>query len=212
MDPATIGLLISIAPTVLDLLFGRGNNNSDIKHEMLLENPKEMYGYGLEGYGLEGYGLDDEYGLGFRYPTVPYVEAIIPRKSKKGKEFTMKKKIPKVNDKWVVTYLLNTEKKPPRKQSIWMKYLKEAFQQAKQKYDKYLEDLEKSNPVAYNELMKNRQKGEARKGQLPLALRFGPGADLYKKYKDYDISKLLEEYPLSLRWGVLSPFKNANLY
>jgi hypothetical protein len=25
MDPATIGLLISIAPTVLDLLFGHGN-------------------------------------------------------------------------------------------------------------------------------------------------------------------------------------------
>jgi hypothetical protein len=48
MDPATIGLLISIAPTVLELLFGRGNN---IKHEFVLENPKEMYGYGLEGYG-----------------------------------------------------------------------------------------------------------------------------------------------------------------
>jgi uncharacterized small protein (DUF1192 family) len=48
MDPATIGLLISIAPTILDLLFGRGNI---IKHETLLENPKEMYGYGLEGYG-----------------------------------------------------------------------------------------------------------------------------------------------------------------
>jgi hypothetical protein len=47
MDPATIGLLISIAPTVLDLLFG----GSVIKHEMLLENPEEMYGYGLEGYG-----------------------------------------------------------------------------------------------------------------------------------------------------------------
>jgi hypothetical protein len=48
MDPATIGLLISIAPTVLELLFGRG---SVIKHELILENPKEMYGYGLEGYG-----------------------------------------------------------------------------------------------------------------------------------------------------------------
>jgi hypothetical protein len=48
MDPATTGLLISIAPTVLDLLFGRGNI---IKHELLLENPKKMYGYGLEGYG-----------------------------------------------------------------------------------------------------------------------------------------------------------------
>jgi hypothetical protein len=66
MDPATIGLLISIAPTVLDLLFGRGSDfqsrsknsalqarskNNIIKHETLLENPEEMYGYGLEGYG-----------------------------------------------------------------------------------------------------------------------------------------------------------------
>jgi hypothetical protein len=59
MDPATIGLLISIAPTVLDLLFGRGNV---IKHEILLQNPKKMYGYGLEGYGLEGEGL--------RYPPI----------------------------------------------------------------------------------------------------------------------------------------------
>jgi hypothetical protein len=48
MDPTTIGLLISIAPTVLDLLFGRGNI---IKHETLLENPERMYGYGLDGYG-----------------------------------------------------------------------------------------------------------------------------------------------------------------
>jgi hypothetical protein len=45
MDPATIGLLISIAPTVLDLLFGRGSDfqsrskNNIIKQETLLENP-----------------------------------------------------------------------------------------------------------------------------------------------------------------------------
>jgi hypothetical protein len=53
MDPATIGLLISIAPTVLDLLFGRGHH---IKKEELIQNLKDMYGYGLEGYGLYGQG------------------------------------------------------------------------------------------------------------------------------------------------------------
>jgi hypothetical protein len=49
MDPATIGLLISIAPTVLDSLFGQGHiKESSQQQRHLLEN---MYGYGLEGYG-----------------------------------------------------------------------------------------------------------------------------------------------------------------
>jgi uncharacterized small protein (DUF1192 family) len=49
MDPATIGLLISIAPTVLDLLFGQGHiKDSSRQQRYPLEN---MYGYGLEGYG-----------------------------------------------------------------------------------------------------------------------------------------------------------------
>jgi hypothetical protein len=48
MDPATIGLLISIAPTVLDLLFGSGHHLEDDRER------KSMYGY---GYGMEGYGL-----------------------------------------------------------------------------------------------------------------------------------------------------------
>jgi hypothetical protein len=48
MDPATIGLLISIAPTVLDVLFGQGHN---IKKSLSNQNyPNNMYGYGLEGY------------------------------------------------------------------------------------------------------------------------------------------------------------------
>jgi hypothetical protein len=58
MDPATIGLLISIAPTVLDLLFGQGHiKESSRQQRYSLEN---MYGYGLEGYGM--------YGQGYRYP------------------------------------------------------------------------------------------------------------------------------------------------
>jgi hypothetical protein len=49
MDPATIGLLLSIAPTVLDLLFGQGHiKESSRPQRYPLEN---MYGYGLEGYG-----------------------------------------------------------------------------------------------------------------------------------------------------------------
>jgi hypothetical protein len=58
MDPATIGFLISIAPTVLDLLFGQGHN---IKKSLSNQNyPNIMYGYGLEGYGMLG--------EGYRYP------------------------------------------------------------------------------------------------------------------------------------------------
>jgi chaperonin cofactor prefoldin len=58
MDPATIGLLISIAPTVLDLLFGQGHIKESFRQQRYpLEN---MYGYGLEGYGM--------YGQGYRYP------------------------------------------------------------------------------------------------------------------------------------------------
>jgi hypothetical protein len=44
MDPATIGLLISIAPTVLGLLFGQGHIKDSSRKQ-------SMYGYGLEGYG-----------------------------------------------------------------------------------------------------------------------------------------------------------------
>jgi hypothetical protein len=67
MDPATIGLLISIAPTILDLLFGQGHiKESSRQQRYPLEN---MYGYGLEGYG-------------YRYPRrrrrIPTVETFYP--------------------------------------------------------------------------------------------------------------------------------------
>jgi hypothetical protein len=42
MDPATIGLLISIAPTVLDLLFGEGHIKKSLHQQRY---PSEsMYG------------------------------------------------------------------------------------------------------------------------------------------------------------------------
>jgi hypothetical protein len=58
MDPTTIGLLISIAPTVLDLLFGQGHIKKSLHPQRY--SSKNMYDYGLEGYGM--------YGQGYRYP------------------------------------------------------------------------------------------------------------------------------------------------
>jgi hypothetical protein len=57
MDPATIGLLISMAPTVLDMLFGQGHIKKSLGQQNYSDN---MYGYGLEGYGMLG--------EGYRYP------------------------------------------------------------------------------------------------------------------------------------------------
>jgi hypothetical protein len=57
MDPATIGLLISFAPTVLDMLFGQGHIKKSLGHQ---NYPGNMYSYGLEGYGILG--------EGYRYP------------------------------------------------------------------------------------------------------------------------------------------------
>jgi hypothetical protein len=52
MDPATFGLLFSIAPTVLDLLFGEGHIKKSLHPQRY--SSKNMLAYGLEGYG-EGY-------------------------------------------------------------------------------------------------------------------------------------------------------------
>jgi hypothetical protein len=191
MDPATIGLLISIAPSILELLFGKGTSDNNIKHKLSLENSKEMYGYGLEGYGL------DDYGLGFRYPTVPYIEVKIPRKSKTGTDYQITRKIPQPDEKWIATYLLNTQKKPPRRQTKWMDFVKQAIQQAKVNYDNYLNDLKKTDKEAYDKLMKNRKMREARKQELPLAIRLAPGAlELYNQFKDLPPEELLGKYYL----------------
>jgi hypothetical protein len=76
MDPATIGLLISIAPTVLDFLFGQGHH---IKKTLSNQNNRNnMYGYGLEGYGMLGEGY--RYSRRRRKLTVQtyYPEAVQP--------------------------------------------------------------------------------------------------------------------------------------
>jgi hypothetical protein len=160
MDPATIGLLISIAPTVLDLLFGRG---SDIKHEIILENPEKMYGYGLEGYGLEGEGL--------RYPPIsgyyeePTTIATIQKEGPR-KGMQIKRYLPKVDERWIATYLLN---KRIAARNKWREYATEALQQASKKY---LEELKKNDPVPYARAEENRQeRSEKRKNATCSTLR-----------------------------------------
>jgi hypothetical protein len=186
MDPATIGLLISIAPTVLDLLFGRGNV---IKHEFILENPKEMYGYGLEGYGyryppIEGYYYEEPITLG-----------TFTRCRLKGKP--IKRYPPKVDEKWVAAYLLN---KLAAKENKWREFATKALRQASKEYQDYLETLKNSpkreDREAYVKAVLNRRRKEARKGQLPLALRSAEGKKLFdelSKIKD-DKEKLLQIY------------------
>jgi hypothetical protein len=180
MDPATIGLLISIAPTVLDLLFGHGYGNI-IKQEMF---PKKMYGYGLEGYGLEGYG--------YRYPPIQgYSEEAIPvgtitKGPRKGLE--IKRRPPIVNEKWVAAYLLNKQYGANRWREIAKKYLQAASKE-------YLDELKNTNIEAYARAILNKLR-KRKRDKLPLALRTPEGQKLYEKLlsiKD-DKAKLLEAY------------------
>jgi hypothetical protein len=163
MDPSTIGLLISIAPTVLDLLFGRGTKYSDIKHELILENPKEMYGYGLEGYG-------------YRYPPIEaYSEEAIPvgtitKGPRKGLE--IKRYPPIIDKKWVATYLLNKQYGANRWREIAKKYLQAASQE-------YLNDLKKTDREAYARVILNKLR-KRKRDKLPLALRTPEGKNCMK--------------------------------
>jgi hypothetical protein len=183
MDPATIGLLISIAPTILDLLFGRGvtfghvRRTSVIKHETM---PKKMYGYGLEGYG-------------YRYPPIEgyYEEPIqlgtITRGRLAGKP--LKRYPPKVDKRWVAAYLLNKQYAANKWREIASKYLQAASQE-------YLNELKKTDREAYARALLNKKRREARKDQLPLALRTPQGQKLYEELlqiKD-DKQKLREAY------------------
>jgi hypothetical protein len=145
MDPATIGLLISIAPTVLDLLFGRGHH---IKDQALIQNLKNMYGYGLEGCGYAG--------EGFRYPPIegyydePTTIATVQKEGpRKGME--IKRYLPKVDDRWVAAYLLN---KRIAARNKWRKYATKALQEASKRY---LEDLKKKDPEAYARVVEQKE-------------------------------------------------------
>jgi hypothetical protein len=153
MDPATIGLLTSIAPTVLDLLFGRG---SDIKHEIILENPGKMYSYGLEGYG-------------YRYPKIEgyyYEEPITLGTFTRGRLACkpIKRYPPKVDEKWVAAYLLN---KLAAKENKWREFATKALRQASEDYAKYLETLKNSpnekDQLAYVRAVLNRRRKRSKK-------------------------------------------------
>jgi hypothetical protein len=147
-----------------------------------------MYGYGLEGYG-------------YRYPPIegyydePIVLGTIQKGRLKGKPI---KRYPrKVDEKWVAAYLLN---KLTGKENKWREIATKYLQAARQEYQKYLETLrnspKKEDREAYVKAVLNRQRKEARKGQLPLALRTPEGKKLYEdllQFKD-NKPKLLEIY------------------
>jgi hypothetical protein len=173
MDPATIGLLISIAPTILDLLFGRG---SAIKHESI---PKKMYGYGLEGYG-------------YRYPPTLgyYEEPIVVGTITEGpfKGFPLRRYAPKVNEKWIAAYVLN---KKIAERNPWLAKAKAALQQASQEY---LEELKTKNPAAYAQAMKAKQKRLENKKKGPLALRVKAAQEMYERLHKLPDEELLKYY------------------
>jgi hypothetical protein len=183
IDPATIGLLISIAPTVLDLLFGRGHY---IKNQALIQNLKAMYGYGLEGFGYNE-------GEGFRYPPIeeyydePTTTATVQKEGpRKGME--IKRYLPKVDDRWVAAYLLN---KRLAAKNEWRKYATRALQEASKRY---LEDLKTKDLGAYTRAIEKKKKREARKGRIPLPLRSAEAKKLLTALQDLDDEALLTHY------------------
>jgi hypothetical protein len=181
MDPATIGLLISIAPTVLDLLFSRGHH---IKDQALIQNLKTMYGYGLEGYGYAG--------EGFRYPHTEgyYDEPItIATVQKEGprKGMEIKRYVPKVDDRWVAAYLLNER---IAKRNPWRKYATEALREASKRY---FEDLKKESPEAYARAVAEKEKRSTRK-RIPLPLRSPEGQRLLDELSKLKDEELLAHY------------------
>jgi hypothetical protein len=181
MDPATIGLLISLAPTVLDILFGRGHH---IKEEQRIQNLKGMYGYGLEGYGL--------YGRGYRYPHVEgyYDEPIEMGTIQKGPRAGQKlqRYPPKVDERWIAAYLLN---KQLAAKNEWRKYATQALQEASKQY---LADLKAKDPTAYADAIKNRERREARKGRVPLALRSAEAQKMLKDLEGLSEADLIRRY------------------
>jgi hypothetical protein len=141
------------------------------------ENPKEMYGYGLEGYGLEGYG--------YRYPPIEgYSEEAIPvgtitkgpRKDKKILRYP-----PIVDKKWVAAYLLNKQYGANRWREIAKKYLQAASKE-------YLDELKKTDRTAYARALLNKLR-KRKRDKLPLALRTPEGQKLYNELLQFKDNK-----------------------
>jgi hypothetical protein len=189
MDPATIGLLISLAPTVLDLLFGRGHH---IKKEERIQNLKDMYGYGLEGYGL--------YGRGYRYPHVegyyeePIETGIIQQGPRKGQK--LQRYPPKVDERWVAAYILNKRLAARNK---WREYATKALREASKKYqEEVIEPLKKSENIEdqerYERIVRSKALREARKGREPLALRTAEAKKLLEGLEGLPQAELIRRY------------------
>jgi hypothetical protein len=115
MDPATIGLLISIAPTVLDLLLGQGHIKESLHPQRY--SSKNMLAYGLEGYG-EGY----------RYPplTGPYV--VMPYETTRG---VIQKAIQVPSKKWAAAYFLN---KRAVANNPWVNFMRSKMDALREQY------------------------------------------------------------------------------
>jgi hypothetical protein len=109
MDPVTIGLLISIAPTVLDLLFGHGHH---IKDQALIQNLKTMYGYGFEGFGYEG--------EGYRYPPLSRDSKNLMLTTVQTKRGPIQVLVPKPTRQWAAAYQLNIRQKP----NPWVEFMR----------------------------------------------------------------------------------------
>jgi hypothetical protein len=138
-----------------------------------------MYGYGLEGYG-------------YRYPAIEgyYEEPIVVGTITEGpfKGYPLRRYAPKVNEKWIATYVLN---KRIASKNKWLDYARKALQAASAQY---LADLKEKDPKAYDDAIKAREKRIAKKGQLPLALRVPAAKTLYEQFEKLKDEDLLKYY------------------
>jgi hypothetical protein len=186
MDPATLGLLISIAPTVLDLLFGSGHHLEDDRR---LRKKMTLAGYGMYGYGLLGFGLE---GLGYRLPSLAGEpkDIITVGTFKKGKRAGMPihRKVPRVTDRWLAAQELNrriiresTEKARRAKKPVWLEYVKNALDDAREQY--YMDQFKAEHGVAPTAdqldaiIQEKNAQREAKKKKKPLYLQVAGAED-----------------------------------
>jgi predicted ribosome quality control (RQC) complex YloA/Tae2 family protein len=175
MDPATIGFLISIAPTVLDLLFGQGHIKESLRQQRYpLEN---MYGYGLEGYGM--------YGQGFHYPRrrrkIPTVETYYP---------------PEAQPKLIRAAVFN---RAVAAKNPWLQFLhiEKYFEQIRNLLKKAAEEYRKENPITEKDEKSLRQQLTKLQAELNIlqneAANKSLAEEFTKRYPGADYSKTIQE-------------------
>jgi hypothetical protein len=187
MDPATIGLIISIAPTILDLLFGDGN------HNIFSRIPKmSITCYGIYGYGE---GLDE--GEGFPYPELmgPAQPVIIKkgvRNPRTGAVFDIKRYVKPPDEVWAVTYYLN---KKGMEKNKWIGYATKALQEARKQY--YADEIGAAeaagDAVRTEALRKKFAEGPKKRTRHGLQLRLLP-PEVRQKYEGMTYEQLLPLY------------------